>query len=48
MPNVQLPGSNIFDSQLQMKTITQENDVSMANNSNNICIKVIRKNIVID
>ena len=30
MSNVQLPGSNIFDSQIQMHTGTQKYDVSLA------------------
>ena len=30
MPNVKLPGSKIFDSQTQMHTSTQNNDISLA------------------
>ena len=30
MSNVQLPGSNIFDSQMQIHTCNQKNDVSLA------------------
>ena len=30
MPTVKLPGSNRFDSQMQMHTVTQKYDVSLA------------------
>ena len=47
--NVQLPGSNIFYSQMQIHTGTKKDDVSLANKSQeHLTKKKHRKNGVID
>ena len=48
MSNVQLPGSNIFDSQMQIHTGNQNNDVSVAKEFQQHLTKEYRKNGVID
>ena len=48
MSNVQLPGSKIFDSQIQMHTVTQKYDVSLAQEFQHHLTKEHRKNGVID
>ena len=48
MPTVQLPGSNIFDSQMQMNTGNQNNDVSLAKEFQQNLTKEHLKNGVID
>ena len=39
--NVQLPGSKTFDSPILMHSCKQKNDVSLAKNSKNICLRSI-------
>ena len=46
--NVQLMGSKIFDSQILIHSFTENNDVSMAQQLQNICLRSIRKHEVID
>ena len=48
MSNVQLPGSNIFDSQIQMDTWNQKYDVSLAKEFQHHMKKEHRKNGVFD
>ena len=48
MSNVQLPGSNIFDSQMQMHTSNQKQDKSLAKEFQHYLTKEHRKNGVID
>ena len=48
MYNIQLPGSKRFDFQMYMHTSTQNNDVRLDKEFQQICIKIIRKNGVID
>ena len=48
MSNFQLLGSNIFDSQIQMHTINQNNDVSLAKEFQQNLTKYHWKNGVID
>ena len=45
--NIQLSGSKIFDSQMQMQTITQNNDVSLTKKTQKHLSKYNRKNGVI-
>ena len=45
--NIQLSGSKIFDSQMQMQTITQNNDVSLTKKTQQHLSKYHRKNGVI-
>ena len=48
MSNVKLPGSNIFDSQTQMHTGNQNDDVSLAKEFQHHLTKEHRKNGVFD
>ena len=48
MSTVQLPGSNIFNSQMQMHTGNQKDDVSLAKELQHFMTKNNRKNGVID
>ena len=48
MSTVQLPGSNRFDSQMQMHTGNQKDDVSLAKELQHFMTKNNRKNGVID
>ena len=48
MSTVQLPGSNIFYSRIQMHTGNQNNDVSLAQEFQQHLTKENRKNCVID
>ena len=48
MSNVFLPGSNRFDSQIQMQSGNQNNDVSLAKEFQKHLTKEHRKNGVID
>ena len=41
MSNVQLPGSRKFDSHIRMYYCTPKNDVSLAKESQNICLRRI-------
>ena len=48
MSNVQLPGPNRFDSQMQMHTGNQKYDSSLSKEFQNHMIKEHRKNGIID
>ena len=48
MSKFQLPGSEIFDSQILIHSCTPNNYVSMAKKIQNICLRMIRKHGVID
>ena len=48
MSNVQLPGSNRFDSHMQMHTVNQKDDVSSAKEFQQHITKDHRKNGVFD
>ena len=48
MSNVQLPESNIFDSQMQIHTGNQKNDVSLAKEFQQHLTKEHRKNGFVD
>ena len=48
MSNVQLPGSNIFDSQMKIHTVNQKYDVSLAKEFQHFLEKNHLKNGVID
>ena len=48
MSTVQLPGSKTFDSQIQMHTGNQKDDVSLAKESQHHLTKYHRKNGAID
>ena len=48
MSNVQIPVSNIFDSQMQMHTGNQKDDISLAKKFQHHLTKEYRKNCVFD
>ena len=48
MSNVQLPGSKTFDSQIQMHSCTENNDLSLAKQFKKKLSKELRKHGVID